>query len=283
MENTAFQACSTCSTILTEKLDVKTSNCISLQSKLTSLFVKRSKPQRFGIIYQVLNSHHLLTQKDQQFLINQMYKDHDKIIYLLSWLPRKEDGRCDKFIQSLHQISANTGHGNIAAALLHKLKEFENQNANGSPFVSILIPVYPTTNSARNYYMDGTITVELKKCFNVNIFKEIAIGLFDEYCLPKLGNSFYSTRQSRANSQSCRSVYAVSIETDNKKYLVSYGCPNNKVCYNKHYRRTVQILTCACCMYPLILLLYFFYIQTKEMWLLENFNYKRIVAMFEDT
>ena len=212
MENATFQACST---IITKKLDV-----IS--------------------IYPTLNSHHLLTQKDQQFVINQMYKDHDKIAYLLYWLPRKADGWYDKFIQSLHQSSANTGHGNItnnvADTLLHKLKEF---NTDESAFVSTLIPVSPTINSGINYHMNDTIAVEPKKCFDESIFLEndmfkigLKLILFDDYCLPQLENSFHSMK---ANSQSCRSVYAVCIQTDNKKYLVSYSCSNNKVCYNKHH------------------------------------------------
>ena len=116
MENAAFRACST---IITEKLDVKS-------------------------IYPELNSHHLLTQKDQQLLINPMHDDYDKIMYLLHRLPRKADGWFDTFIQSLNRTSANTGHGNIADSLLRKLKEFEDQNANDSAFTSTPIPISPT-------------------------------------------------------------------------------------------------------------------------------------------
>ena len=116
MENAAFQACST---IITEKLDVKS-------------------------IYPELNSCHLLTQKDQQFLINPMHEDYDKIMYLLYWLPRKADGWFDKFIRSLGRTSANTGHGNIADSLLHKLKELENQNADDAAFMSSPIQISPT-------------------------------------------------------------------------------------------------------------------------------------------
>ena len=122
MENAAFQACSV---IITENLDVKS-------------------------IYPELNSHHLLTQKDQQFLINPMYEDYDKIMYLLHWLPRKADGWFDKFIQSLNRTSANTGHGNIADALLCKLKEFENQNADDSAFVFTPIPI-PSTMTCEGH------------------------------------------------------------------------------------------------------------------------------------
>ena len=105
METVAFKACSR---IITDKLDVK-------------------------IIVPELNSHHLLTTKDYQFLINQAHEDYDKILYILHWLPRKADGWFNKFLDCLRNTSASTGHGNIADSLSEKL---ETHNGDSAALVS---------------------------------------------------------------------------------------------------------------------------------------------------
>ena len=85
MENAAFQACSR---IMTRKLDIAS-------------------------IVPELNSRHLLTQKDLQFLINPVREDIDKIHYLIYCLPRKANGWFDKFLDCLDNSSACTGHADI--------------------------------------------------------------------------------------------------------------------------------------------------------------------------
>ena len=113
VETMAFQACSR---IITDKLDVKS-------------------------IVPGLNSHHLLTQKDHQFLINQVHEDHDKIQYILLRLPRKADGWFDKFLDCLCCTSATTGHGDIAKSLSEELKVVEIQNEGSAASVSNPIQV----------------------------------------------------------------------------------------------------------------------------------------------
>ena len=113
IQSAAFQACSR---ILTDKLDIKT-------------------------IIPELNSCHLLTKKDHQFLINPMHEDYDKVLYLLYCLPRKGNEWFDKFLWCLDQSSSNTGHGDIISSLREKLKELEDQNADIIPLVSNPIPV----------------------------------------------------------------------------------------------------------------------------------------------
>ena len=113
MQSVAFQACSR---IMTDKLDIKT-------------------------VFPELNSCHLLTQKDRQFLINPMHEDYDKVLYLLHCLPRKENEWFDKFLWCLDQSSINTGHGDIISSLREKLKELEDQNAEITALVSNPIQV----------------------------------------------------------------------------------------------------------------------------------------------
>ena len=113
VETAAFQACSR---IITDKLDVL-------------------------IILPELNSHHLLTQKDQQFLNNKTHEDYDKIQYLLCCLPRKANGWFKKFLDCLHLTSASTGHGDIADSLSEKLRMLETQNGDDTALVSKPIQV----------------------------------------------------------------------------------------------------------------------------------------------
>lgn len=108
VQTAAFQACSR---IITDKLDVKS-------------------------VFPELNSCHLLTEKDCQFLINPMHEDYDKVLYLLHCLPRKGKEWFDKFLWCLDQSSSNTGHGDIIHSLKGKLWELEDQNADITALVS---------------------------------------------------------------------------------------------------------------------------------------------------
>lgn len=109
----ALQACSK---IITDKLDI-----MSIVSEL--------------------NSRHLLTQKDFQFLNNPTHEDIDKIHYLLSRLPRKKEGWFEKFQESLLQSPVGTAHCDIANLLSQKLKELETQDVNSIASISYSIPV----------------------------------------------------------------------------------------------------------------------------------------------
>ena len=113
IQTAAFQACSR---MITDKLDVKR-------------------------IFPELNSCHLLTEKDRQFLINPMHEDYDKVLYLLHCLPKKGNEWFDKFLWCLEQSSNNTGHGDIISSLKGKFKELEDQNADITALVSNPIPV----------------------------------------------------------------------------------------------------------------------------------------------
>ena len=113
MEIAAFQACSR---IITNKLDVKS-------------------------ILPELISHHLLTQKDHQFLINPVHEDYDKIQHLLLWLPRKGDGWFTEFLECLDESSTNTGHGDIASSLSQKLRQLEMKDIDNTACVSIPVKV----------------------------------------------------------------------------------------------------------------------------------------------
>ena len=115
MQTTAFEACSR---IITDNLDVKS-------------------------VFPELNSCHLLTEKDRQFLINQSHEDYDKALYLLHCLPRKGNEWFDKFLWCLDQSSSNTGHGDIIDSLKEKLQELEDQDADITALASDPIPVSP--------------------------------------------------------------------------------------------------------------------------------------------
>ena len=88
-----------------------------------------------------LNSRHLLTQKDFQFLKSQVYTDVDKIHYLLYRLPRNADGWFEKFRESLYQTPTGTGHESIADLLLEELRKLEIQNTDSAAFVSTPVQV----------------------------------------------------------------------------------------------------------------------------------------------
>jgi len=97
-----------CAVIITRKLDISTILSYLLQSGL-------------------------LTRKDQQFLLNPMRTDDDKVYYLLYNLPRKADGWFDSFLECLRDSKEGTGHKDIVDALEAKLKEARRQSCLNIP------------------------------------------------------------------------------------------------------------------------------------------------------
>ena len=87
----------------------------------------------------------LLTRKDQQFLLNQMRTDDDKVYYLLYNLPRKADGWFDRFLECLRDSQEGTGHKDIADTLEAKLKEARHQSSLNIP-TTVPIPVTSDTD-----------------------------------------------------------------------------------------------------------------------------------------
>jgi len=77
----------------------------------------------------------LLSRKDQQFLLNPIRADDDKVYYLLYNLPRKADGWFDRFLECLRDSQEGTGHKDIADTLEAKLKEARRQSSLNIPTV----------------------------------------------------------------------------------------------------------------------------------------------------
>ena len=125
-------------------------------------------------VFPELNSCHLLTQKDRQFLTNPMHEDYDKVLYLLHCLPRKGNEWFDKFLWSLDQSSSNTGHGDIISSLREKLKELEDQNADITALVSNPIQV-------SSEHVDDTEVRMYNKCLRVGIFGWLYSQNIDQY------------------------------------------------------------------------------------------------------
>jgi len=116
-----------------------------------------------------LLSHNLLTQKDQQFLLNKYHTDHEKVQYLLCQLPRKAEGWFESFLECLRESKQGTGHMEIAkdleAAKLQNDKELSNMKTDNH----LTVPV-PVT--------DDTDVVCLHSCGFVKLFQSYSICMY---------------------------------------------------------------------------------------------------------
>ena len=76
-----------------------------------------------------LCTHHLLTMLDRERLTNQSTTNFEKVIHLLSVLPKK-DGWYKKFLDCLCRSAEGTGHAGLATTLEQKYEELKKSKIN---------------------------------------------------------------------------------------------------------------------------------------------------------
>ena len=99
------------------------------QNALLSCWVDFTERLDIASLLPHLCTHHLLTMLDRERLTNQSTTNFEKVIHLLSVLPKK-DGWYKKFLDCLCQSAEGTGHAGLATTLKQKYEELKKSKIN---------------------------------------------------------------------------------------------------------------------------------------------------------
>ena len=81
----------------------------------------------------------LLTQQEIEIMMSESKTNYDKVMHLISELPRKGDGFFEKFILCLCKSKNGTGHDDIVKSLTVALGEVKKSHLEGGMSLTVIV------------------------------------------------------------------------------------------------------------------------------------------------